>query len=85
MATMGAYMQTAEQPDKAIDRLIDVERQRIVGRNTNVLKALFDIVLLCRKQGIALRGHRDDCVWRVDDDDSVEVNNQGNFIELVKF
>ena len=85
MATMGAYMQTAKQPDKAVDRLIDVERQRIVARNRNVLKALFDIVLLCGKQGTALRGHRDDGVWRVDDDDDVEVNNQGNFIELVKF
>jgi len=57
IAAMSAYMQMAEQPDKAVDTLIDVERKRIAVRNRNELKSLSDIVLLCRKQGIALRGH----------------------------
>ena len=37
-------------------------------------------LMLCGKQGIALRGHRDDNIkW-----DEEETNNEGNFIELVR-
>ena len=38
---------------------------------------------LCGKQGIALRGHRDDhFVWT---DEEFEAENEGNFIELIRF
>ena len=48
--------------------------------NQKVIESLFKVILLCGKQGLALRGHRDDQInW---DDES---NNEGNFIELVCF
>ena len=52
--------------------------------NGKVITLLFKVVLLCGKQGIAFRGHRDDCLnWEKADEDSF--SNQGNFFELVQF
>ena len=40
--------------------------------------------MLCGKQGIALHGHRDDHIaWT--DEEELEAENEGNFIELVRF
>ena len=43
--------------------------------------------MLCGKQGLALRGHRDDCIDWVsqEQEEHVQLGNQGNFIELVRF
>jgi len=43
-----------------------------------------DIVILCGKQGLALRGHRDDRVFSTEHEER-EAEDQGNFIELVRF
>ena len=51
--------------------------------NEKVIESLFKVVLLCGRQGLAFRGHRDDHVsWEVLEGSS---SNQGNFIELVHF
>ena len=50
--------------------------------NKKVLESLFKIILLCRKQGFPLRGHRDDSISWLEEEES---NNPGNFVELVKF
>ena len=40
--------------------------------------------MLCGKQGLSLRGHRDDDVdWTEQEEQAAE--NQGNFVELVRF
>lgn len=51
--------------------------------NQKVVESLFKIVLLCGRQGLALRGHRDDQISWTEDDDTH--SNQGNFVELVRF
>ena len=52
--------------------------------NEKVISSLFKVVLLCGKQGIAFRGHRDDGInWEEANEESS--SNQGNFIELVRF
>ena len=49
--------------------------------NQKVVKSLLRIVILCGKQGLALRGHRDDRIdWQ-----SVDRSNDGNFVKLVCF
>ena len=67
----------------AIDIQCNRKLQLNMENNLKVLESLFKIILLCGKQGIALRGHRDDKInwFELDEDD----NNQGNFIELVRF
>ena len=39
--------------------------------------------MLCRKQGLALRGHRDDKISWTEEDDAH--SNEGNLVELVQF
>lgn len=46
-----------------------------IERNRDHLKVVLDIVLLCAKQDIPLRGHREDA----------DALNRGNFLELFKF
>ena len=48
-----------------------------------MIESLLHIAMLCGKQGLALRGHRDDnIVWASEGD---EAANHGNCIELVRF
>ena len=57
--------------------------QKIMESNQKVVESLLKIVLLCGKQGLALRGHRDDkIIWS---DIGDEHPNEGNFVELVRF
>ena len=48
-----------------------------------MLESLIKTVLLCGKQGLALRGHRDDKISWTEDEDVH--SNEGNFVELVRF
>ena len=50
--------------------------------NQKVIESLLKIVLLCGKQGLALRGHRDDTINWEDEEGS---SNDGNFVQLVRF
>ncbi len=48
-----------------------------------MIESLLIIVILCGKQGLALRGHRDHQVnWK---DENQRCSNEGNFIQLVRF
>lgn len=51
--------------------------------NQKVLESLIKIILLCGKQGLALRGHREDKISWMEDDEAH--SNEGNFVELVRF
>ena len=63
--------------------MINSSSQKIMESNQRVVESLLKIVMLCGKQGLALRGHRDDkIVWR---DIGDEHPNEGNFVELVRF
>ncbi len=43
-----------------IDAIMDSEIQKTMETNEKVIMSLVKIVILCGKQGLALRGHRDD-------------------------
>ena len=53
------------------------------GHVADKTRSIVKIVLLCRKQGLALRGHRDDKISSTEEDDAH--SNEGNFVELVQF
>ena len=75
------FLARFEDPSKSIDTILDAETQRITDSNQKVIESLLRIVLLCGKQGLALRGHRDDRVnWEEEGG-----SNEGNFIQLVRF
>ena len=60
------------------------ESCRII-ENNQVIESLLKIVILCGKQGLALRGHRDDNINWDGADSEDKYSNEGNFIELVRF
>ena len=81
MTKMNEYLSRYENPSRTVNTLLDNESRRIVENNRKVVESLLKIVLLCGKQGLALRGHRDDKLnW---EDESCF--NEGNFIQLVRF
>ena len=84
LAKMSEFLARYENPSQAIDTLLVSEAQKRMEDNERVLTSLFKVVLLCGKQGIAFRGHRDDCLNWEDADEDIS-SNQGNFIELVRF
>ena len=82
MTKMTEFLARYENPSQSVNVIMDNEVQRIMNTNQKVLESLIKIVLLCGKQGLALRGHRDDKIgWTDDASDS----NEGNFVELVRF
>ena len=55
--------------------------QETMKHNQHVLESLLKVVILCGKQGLALRGHCDDRInWKME-----ASFNEGNFIQLVRF
>ena len=84
LAKMSEFLARYENPSQAIDNILLTETQKRISNNENVIRSLLKIVLLMGKQGIAFRGHRDDCVNWVDGTEGSS-SNQGNFVELVRF
>ena len=83
LAKMSEFLDCYRNPSQAIDTILVSEARKRMEANKKVISSLLKIVLLCGKQGIAFRGHRDDCLNWEDIED--EYSNPGNFIELVRF
>ena len=65
---------------QSIDTQLDTSYAAQIQKNRKVLKSIMATVEVCGRQGIALRGHRDDGK-HLDDGD----NNPGNFLVLLQF
>ena len=83
MTRMTEFLARYENPSQSISVIMDSELQRVMDTNQKVLESLIKIILLCGKQGLALRGHRDDKISWMEDDEAH--SNEGNFVELVRF
>ena len=67
-----------------IDQQLSTIRQRVVAENRKKIKSIAETIILCGRQGIALRGYRDD--WKqLSDPSSSSSSNPGNFIALLQF
>ncbi len=64
-----------------IDRQLSTIRARKVEENRKKINSIAETAIFCGRQGIALRGHRDD--WKHLDE--LPNSNPGNFIALLKF
>ena len=82
MTKMEEFLARYKQPEQLIDVLIDIKAKKQMAMNQKVVQSLFNIVMLCGRQGLVLRGHRDDRCFSSED---TECHNPGNFIELVCF
>ena len=66
---------------KPVNQHIDSSRAKQVKENRSKLASITDAILMCGRQGIALRGHRDDSSDVVNDPDQ----NHGNFLALLQY
>lgn len=81
MVAMAEFIARYKNPSLAIDVAMNSRLSQTMEANIKVVESLLKVVILCGKQGLALRGHRDDKVdWQ-----TAETSNEGNFVELVRF
>lgn len=64
-----------------IDQQLNTIRQQRIAENRSKLRSIVETVIFCGRQGIALRGHRDDRTTVNEDPD----HNHGNFWALLNF
>ena len=72
-----AFKSNMIQPEKSVASQLDGQRAEQLRKNRELIKCVAKNVHFCGKQGIALRGHRDDS--------TATSSNRGNFRELLDF
>lgn len=76
-ARLSSFIARLKSPSLAIDQRMTTQAQELVQKKREVIASIMKCVLLCARQGIALRGHRDDS--------SSDALNAGNFRAVVDF
>ena len=57
---MSEFIERYQLPEVAVDSQLNKRLQYQIEYNQKVIESLLKIVILCRKQGLAYRGHPDD-------------------------
>ena len=57
MTKMHEFVTRYKDPAQSIDTHFDSEAKKRMAMNQKVIESLFEIVMLCGRQGLALRGH----------------------------
>ena len=83
MTKMSEFLARYENPSQSISTVMDSELQRIMETNQKVVESLLKIIMLCGRQGLALRCHHNNKICWTEQDDVH--SNEGNFVELVWF
>ena len=73
-----AFKSNMIRPEKSVASQLDGQRAEQLRKNQELIKSIAKTVHFCGKQGIALRGHRDDST-------ATSSSNRGNFRELLDF
>lgn len=66
-------------PEQTVPFMISASNQSQYEINIHILRSIVDTVMLCGKQNISLRGHRDTF-----SDDTLTVSNKGNFLAILQ-
>lgn len=68
-----------KNPEQSVPFMISASNQSQYGNNIHIQRSTVDTVLLCGKQNISLRGHRDTF-----SDDTLSVSKKGNFVAILQ-
>jgi hypothetical protein len=79
LAKLKAFQSTYLNPSTRVDATITHDADEKIRTNKSILKSVVKSLLFCGRQGIALRGHRDD------DTEKGSTSKKGNFKELLNF
>ena len=81
LAVMNEFLSRYKSPSQSVDAVLKSQVRQTMEANQKVIESLLRIIILYGKQGLALRGNRDDQIdWQ-----SVKRSNEGNFAQLVRF
>ena len=84
MTRMEKFLARYKNPLQSVSIILDKEAQKIVSNNQKVVESLLKIVMLYGKQGLALRGHRDNQISWGESEEEI-CSNQGKLVEFVRF
>ena len=76
-AKFEAFIRSMAEPKTRVDLFLTAATQDLVARNRAILTSIMKCVELCGRQGLPLRGHRDDST-------STDLS-QGNFRAVINF
>ena len=76
-----AFMQVQNNRVLAINQQLSIQRRETVAQNRLRLRSIVETIIFCGRQGIPLRGHRDDHTCM----DVDPLANHGNFMALLQF
>ncbi|KAL4153905.1 hypothetical protein QTP88_001738 [Uroleucon formosanum] len=86
VSTSNDFLICYENPEKDIINLVNTSRMKQVTENRLRLKPIIETVVLCGRQNIPLRGHRDQGdLLSFKNQHNASVVNEGNFRELLRF
>ena len=69
-----------EKKTTPVDVMLDDLKKQQIEENRKLIRPIINAIVLCGRQNIPLRGHRDDSQYYLSDD-----VNPGNFIEILKY
>jgi len=76
------FLNMVKNPTLSIDKQIDIGKAREVMKNRKNIVPIIEAIILCGRQNLALRGHRDSGKILTCSDS--EINNEGNFREILR-
>ena len=80
-----SFISTNLDPSRRVDISIHDNRELTLRQNRLILRSILTCLEFCGRQGIALRGHRDDgYVFNPPDDKADITDNEGNFRGLLR-
>ena len=80
MCMVSAFIEVMSGKQKDVAQQLSDAYSRTIQRNRKVLKSIMATVEICGRQGLPLRGHRDDAHSLNDQN-----MNPGNFVALLHF
>lgn len=82
MAKMVAFTNTMENPEKAVDVMLQTQKQAIIENNKQLLVSIIESILFCGRNILPLRGHRDSGTLKLEGESQ---SGEGVFRALLRF
>jgi len=79
----GRFLKMVKNPTLSIDKQIDSGKAREVMKNHKNIIPIIEAIILCGRQNLALKGHRESRKILTCSDS--EINNESNFREILRY
>lgn len=73
------FLKVQKNINEDISVKLDSSRKNQIMKNRELLTPIIEAIILCGRQNIAFRGHRDSGKLMIDQTDDEYENNEGNF------